>query len=57
MIKKIKPYKKNNINLKVRNKSSRPKIENLSAEELNAINKFVNYKYTADLKYYKEKYT
>ena len=52
---KIKPYKKNNLNLKVRNKSSRPSLDKLSKEDLDALNRYVDFKYKSDKKFYEEK--
>ena len=49
---KIKPYKLNNVELKVRNKSSRPKLEELSIEEHEALDNFVNNIYKKDMEYY-----
>jgi hypothetical protein len=53
--KKIKPYKKNNLDLKVRNKSARPSLDKLSKEDLDALNKYVNFRYKLDKKIYEEK--
>lgn len=50
--KKIKPYKVNNTELKVRNKSSRPKLSELSIEDHNALDNFINKVYQRDKEYY-----
>ena len=51
--KKITPYKKNNLPLNVRNKSNRPRIEELSIEDKEALENYVNMKYKKDIEYYK----
>ena len=50
--KKINPYKLNNIELKIRNKSKRPKLNELSNEDHEALDNFVNNFYKKDLEYY-----
>ena len=50
--KKITPYKVNNIELKTRNKSKRLKLNEISNEDHEALDNFVNKFYKKDLEYY-----
>ena len=54
-IKKIKPYCKSDCTLKMRNKSKRPKIDELNKTDYEAVKKYVEYKYRNDIIYYNKK--
>lgn len=53
--KKIKPYCKKKCELKNRNKSKRPKLQELSSEELNIATQYVNKVYKNDIIFYNKK--
>ena len=52
---KIKPYCDNKCTLKSRNKSKRPKIEELTKEESKLVKSYVNSRYKDDIEYYNKK--
>lgn len=52
---KIKPYCDKECILKLRNKSKRPKIDELNKEERELVQKYVNSRYKDDIEYYNQK--
>ena len=52
---KIKPYCDKECILKSKNKSKRPKIEELTKEEHELVQKYVNSRYKDDIEYYNQK--